>query len=141
MKYVAQGSFSSTSYERENSITVPLPHFPIRSNPSGHMPTFFPSCEGFCCLSTFKKQPSEDLFYSQISVMCKCSTSLRGNQWFPLRITPTQTVASEAIIILLRSFASPYMRRRQHKVRAKELISHMEDRARPEVKRLLLFID
>lgn len=89
-----------------NSINIPspLPHFPIRPNVSA-LPVTCPlsSCQGSCCLNLLfiYLKAIRRLFYSQISVMCKCSASLQGNQWFLLRITPTQTIASCAIIILL----------------------------------------
>lgn len=96
---------------RGNSITIPsaLPHFPIRSNTSGHMPTSLmwrlllsqPAVHAFksCC----------QMIYCILRYLWCANASLRSNQWFLLRITPTQTVASYAIIILLRSFASQEM--------------------------------
>lgn len=57
-----------------------------------------PAVSIYC--SCIWKQPSEDLFYSQISVMCKCAASLQGNQRFLLRITPTQTVASCVLLLI-----------------------------------------
>lgn len=103
----------------ETPLPFPLPSHIFQSGPtllhfSSHAHIY--SCEGPCCLNQLfihlKAAVRRFIVFSDICDV-QMLASLRGNQWFLLRITPTQTLASCAIIILLRSFASR-RRWRQH---------------------------
>lgn len=119
VKYQAQGPFRSASHDRKihyRSLSPPTFSCRVqRFSLSGHVPTFK-------LLLMYFKASVRRLFYLQIYVMCKCIANLQGNQWFLLGIAPTQTVASCAIIINLRSFASR-ARQRQCTAGGKQRIS------------------
>lgn len=137
---------SAVSVTRGKSISSPspLPHFSITSRASTLQVTCpLSSCEGSCSrnlLLVHFKSSWLKIYFILRYLWCANAASLRGNQWFLLQITPTQTLASCAIITLLKSFAS-HKRRKQRPAGANQLISHTEGCARPKVKWLHLFTD
>lgn len=97
---------------RGNAITISLPllNFTIWSNTSALQVTCpLYSCKGSCFLNLqfihLKAAVRKCILFSNIHYV-QMLACLWGNQWSLHRITPTQTVASFSIIVLLRSFAS-----------------------------------
>lgn len=145
VKYVTQGSFSS--YKREllyHSLYPPtFPRWVQHFKPLGRMAAFLVSRLWLSqsAVHTFRSSCQMIHFsFPRISLMCKCGTSLRGNQWFLLRIPPTQTVASCVIIIPLRSGDLTHEVETEQS-EGKAVISHMQACEHPKVKWLHIFID